>query len=207
MWIEVVLAAVVAQSGDESPNQITILARSSTPYGRLFRSSVPLPEKIEWRDVYPVGFGGGLEYRGMFPYYQGRAGFYASLMLDVTASDSDFSSLGSDVELDPMMTMILSVGPTYELNLGKGFFWSGRAGVGLAAYAPVDLRSPGGSTEFFDASVAVALEVGTRLGWGNRSVTLEAGIAWRYQGGPSLEDHRYHSLSSLTIDVGVGLRF
>jgi len=206
MWIELVLAAAVAQSGDEPRHQMTILVRESTPFGRLFRSSVPLPE-VEWRDAYPMGFGGGLEYRGTFPYYHGRAGFYASLMVDVYASDSDFSDLGSDVELDPMVTMTLTGGPTYELDLGKGFFWSGRAGVGLAAYAPVDLRAPGGSTEFFDASVAVALEGGTRLGWGNRSVTLEVGVGWRYQGGPSLDHRSYHSLSALTIDVGVGLRF
>lgn len=206
MWIELVLAALLAQSGDEPHNQMTIIARSSTPFGRLFRSSVPLPERVEWRDAYPMGFGGGLEVRGMFPYYQGRAGFYASLIADVYASESDFG-LGSDVELDPMVTMTLTGGPTYELNLGKGFFWSGRAGLGLAAYAPVDLRAPGGSTEFFDPSVALALEAGTRLGWGNRSVTLEVGVGWRYQGGPSLDHESYHSLSALTVDVGVGLRF
>jgi hypothetical protein len=208
MELSTILALLLAFGPeDESPNEVTILLRESTPYGKMFRGSVPLPTKIEWGDAYPRGFGIGVEFDGSFEYGPGRAGFYGSIMTDLYRFDTGFDALGSDVELDPLVMVTISGGPKYDLHFGKGFYWSNRLGVGVVVYPPVDVRGPGGSDRFIDLSYGFEAEAGTRLGWGNRHVSLEIGVSYRIQGGPRREDTGFGNFQALSIEAGVGFRF
>src|ERR1041384_8158927 len=94
MGIATLLAALLTIGDDESPNEVMILLRESTPYGKMFRRSVPLPTKIEWGDAYPRGFGVGVEFDGSFEYGPGRAGFYGSVMTDLYRFDTGFDAFG-----------------------------------------------------------------------------------------------------------------
>ncbi len=199
------MTALLAQSDDGPSSQWTIIARESKPMGKIFRGSLPV--KVEWDDLYPVGFGAGVEGKGTFAYGPGRAGFYGSLVADYYSFDTGFDKFGSDLKIDPLVTVTLSGGPVYELNFGKGFFWNFRGGLEVVIYPGADAHSSGASAAFIDTSANVGAEAGTRLGWGNRSISIEAGVNYRYQGGREVDNAHYKNLSIFSIEVGVGFRF
>jgi hypothetical protein len=171
----------------------------------------------KWSDDFRDGL--GFRVHGSMEYHLSSAwslGAFFSTGVDI------FSGKNTDgVALDDWVIVPFLVGPMAKTYFGPQLYAEGHAGVGFVRYPAIDARGFGLSIPAFDASTALAWEVGAHLGYKfdvdhGRAPTpqfgVQFGIDYERWGAPSVNQTSAPGLSAKPVqnfafDFGFWLGF
>ncbi len=143
-------------------------------------------------------------------------GIYASLGVNNFSGKSD-SYRTNRVEVDDMLIWTAFAGFRVYYDWGDGFFSTGSLGLGFAHYPSVDetVTNAGVSSnvEVVQRCYRMAADAGFRVGYRISSVSVLAGLKFRFVDNPELGDDAapdetpLDSLTSVLLEVGAQIDF
>ena len=209
------------------PNLLQAEFAPNLRFGLSFFARVDVPgdtsvdsfDNVAYSDIFDVGYGLNVEADLMSwisPHW--AMGGYISLGWDrFTGSSNVDMGTGEFFSFDDQDMVTLIVGGKVLQKFAPFWFWEGRMGVGLVHYgqltfSDVTLPIADNGLQFFKPVTHGLFDLGGRIGVGNKQVTFDIGIDFRFMGAEARGRDVSNAVDPdlffvFTFDLGLSLRF